>query len=113
MKLQLIQFGAFVTAISGFTPLSKGIISNCRINQNYFISRTLNAEPEINKSTRKPAGEDIISRLFGAFLPTPESIGLSRFSAETLPENFPATKVVLITSALSKTLKHLIDIFSV
>lgn len=46
----------------------------------------------IFQASRKPAGEDIISKIFGAFLPTPESIGLSRFDSNSRPENYPATK---------------------
>ena len=47
----------------------------------------------MNDDKRKPAGEDIISKIFGRFLPTPEDIGLRRFDSNTLPENYPATKV--------------------
>ena len=47
---------------------------------------------DILQASRKPAGEDIISKIFGAFLPTPESIGLSRFDSNSRPENYPATK---------------------
>jgi hypothetical protein len=44
------------------------------------------------RASRRPAGEDIISKIFGAFLPTPESIGLTRFDENSRPENFPAVK---------------------
>lgn len=37
-------------------------------------------------------GEDLITNLFSRFLPKPEDIGLTRFTKESLPEKFPATK---------------------
>ena len=43
-------------------------------------------------SERKaPANNDFISRFFGAFLPTPEDIGLTRFNRTSKPENYYAT----------------------
>ena len=57
--------------------------------KNSLFSINLN----MNDDKRKPAGEDIISKIFGRFLPTPEDIGLRRFDSNTLPENYPATKV--------------------
>lgn len=43
-------------------------------------------------SERKaPANNDFISRFFGAFLPTPEDIGLTRYNRTSKPENYYAT----------------------
>lgn len=60
----------------------------------------LSAEKD-NKGGRAIAGEDIIGRLFGAFLPKPEDIGLSRFDSNSLPENYPATKVIVFVGLLT------------
>ena len=38
-----------------------------------------------------PGGEDFITSIFKRFLPTPEDVGLTQFTKETLPEKFPAT----------------------
>ena len=35
---------------------------------------------------------DFITKLFGAFMPKPEDVGLNRYTKDSLPENFPATK---------------------
>ena len=40
---------------------------------------------------KAPANNDFISRIFGAFLPTPEDIGLTRFNRTSKPENYYAT----------------------
>lgn len=40
---------------------------------------------------RAPASNDPISRFFGAFLPTPEDLGLARFNRSTRPENYYCT----------------------
>ena len=44
--------------------------------------------------------EDFITKIFGAFMPKPESVGLSRFNRDTLPENYPATKTEFIEECL-------------
>lgn len=38
------------------------------------------------------AGDDLITNIFSRFLPKPEDLGLTRFTKESLPEKFPATK---------------------
>lgn len=37
-------------------------------------------------------GNDIVTRLFGWLLPTPETVGLKRYDQESRPENFPCVK---------------------
>ena len=59
------------------TPLSQ--IQQARITTRLLADR------------RGPSGDDLISRLFGAFLPTPEDIGLTRFNRSSRPENYYAT----------------------
>ena len=44
--------------------------------------------------------EDFITKLFGAFMPKPETVGLSRFDRDSLPENYPATKTEFIEELL-------------
>jgi len=42
-----------------------------------------------------PGGEDFITSIFKRFLPTPEDVGLTQFTKDTLPEKFPATTTEL------------------
>ena len=52
-----------------------------------LLLRTTTRLPE----RKAPANNDFISRFFGAFLPTPEDIGLTRFNRTSKPENYYAT----------------------
>ena len=66
------------------------------------IASFLNSQPnrliKLNKNIKvfNDAGpsdkDDIISKVFGWAMPKPEQVGLSRFTEDSLPENYPATK---------------------
>eukprot|EP01038_Epipyxis_sp_PR26KG_P005559 gene5559-7681_t len=60
------------------------------MNNNYF-----NKDNNTNKQSqpkKAPADDDLISRIFGRFLPTPEDIGLTRYDKDSRPENYPCKK---------------------
>ena len=48
--------------------------------------------PGLPKKKFTADNKDFITNLFGRFFPAPEEVGLNRFTKESLPENYPATK---------------------
>lgn len=49
-------------------------------------------ERKIIRLAAESDGGDFITNIFKRFLPTPEDVGLTRFTKDSLPEKFPATK---------------------
>lgn len=44
------------------------------------------------KTPQQDDGGDWITRIFKPFLPTPQDMGLTQFTSESRPENYPAVK---------------------
>ena len=87
-------------------------VVGCFRPRRYFLDSSLRTHTAINNNNDKNKNnedllpeasdkEDFITKIFGKFMPKPETVGLNRFDQDSLPENYPATKTEFIEEPLS------------
>ena len=89
----IVLFLCYVCPILGWQCLASH-----NLRKNFVLMGNPNPDDKFSEDNN-----DFITKIFGRFMPKPEDVGLNRYTSDSLPENFPATKTEWASELSSDT----------